>query len=404
MTHSHAPHDLDADGAELFHDHGDGLHSHGPGGHSHAADGHHHTSVDPGRLHLRGVVLPEGVERDLWIVDGLLGFEPVADATTVSGRCWILPGLVDAHCHIGLNHAGAVGRDEAETQALTDRDAGTLLVRDAGSPADTHWIDDRDDLPRVIRAGRHIARPKRYIRNFAEEVDPDELVATVERQVARGDGWIKLVGDWIDREVGDLAPLWPKEVARQAIKRAHELGARVTAHCFEEQSVADLVDVGIDGIEHGTGISDEVIDQMAARQVALVPTLVNLQNFPDFAAAGEAKFPTYAAHMRQLFATRYEVLGKAREAGVPIFAGTDAGGQMAHGLIAHEVGQLAHLGDAEFALGAASWRARQWLGRPGIEHGASADLVVYDANPLEDLSVVHHPKLVILRGRVVLTR
>ena len=88
---------------------------------------------------------------------------------------------------------------------------GALLLRDAGSPADTRWMDDRPDLPRLIRAGRHIARPKRYLRNFGAEVEPDELVAEVERQAARSDGWIKLVGDWIDREIGDLSPLWPVE-------------------------------------------------------------------------------------------------------------------------------------------------------------------------------------------------
>ena len=55
----------------------------------------------------------------------------------------------------------------------------------------------------------------RYLRNYAAEVEPDQLVAEVERQAARGDGWIKLVGDWIDRELGDLAPLWPPAVARR---------------------------------------------------------------------------------------------------------------------------------------------------------------------------------------------
>jgi len=355
-------------------------------------------------MHLRGVVVPSGEIQDLWIDEGVIRTEPVEHAITIATEGWILPGLVDAHCHIGLNRAGAVDRDEAEQQALTDRDAGTLLVRDAGSPADTHWIDEREDLPRIIRAGRHIARPKRYIRNFADEVDPEDLVATVEKQVARGDGWVKLVGDWIDRDKGDLAPLWPAEVAQQAIDKAHELGARVTAHCFEEQSVAELVAAGIDGIEHGTGLSDEVIEQMAARGVALVPTLVNLENFPDIAASGEAKFPRYAAHMRDLYARRYETLGKAREAGVPIFAGTDAGGTMAHGLIAAEVAQLTTIGSNEFAVGAASWRAREWLGVPGIEEGASADLLVLDADPLIDVRALSRPTHIILRGRVVASR
>src|SRR5215210_6093288 len=128
------------------------------------------TLVDPARLHLRGVVLPDGETRDLWLVDGKVSTTPVRDACTVLDRGWIMPGLVDAHCHVGLAADGAVPQDEAERQALADRAAGALLLRDAGSPADTRWIDDRTDLPKIIRAGRHIARPKRYLQNYGEEV------------------------------------------------------------------------------------------------------------------------------------------------------------------------------------------------------------------------------------------
>ena len=78
----------------------------------------------------------------------------------------------------------------------------------------------------------------------------------MERQAARGDGWVKLVGDWIDREVGDLARCGRSEAARAAIDRAHELGCRVTAHVFGEQALDELVEAGIDGIEHGTGLTD----------------------------------------------------------------------------------------------------------------------------------------------------
>ena len=353
------------------------------------------------RLHLRGVLLPGGEHTDLWLVDGVLRTEPVADAVTISSGGWILPGLVDAHCHIGLGAQGAVSSDVAEAQAGADRDAGTLLVRDAGSPVDTHWIDAREDLPRIIRAGRHIARPTRYIRGYAEEVEPEALIAEVARQAVRGDGWVKLVGDWIDRDRGDLAPLWPQSVAAAAIAKAHELGARVTAHCFGEESVHQLVRAGIDGIEHGTGLDHDTIALMAERRVALVPTMVNLENFPSFADAGEARFPAYAAHMRALHARRFATITAAVEAGVPVFAGTDAGGTIPHGLIGKEVVMLAGLGGAEFALGAASWRAREWLGAPPLVDGAWADLVVYAADPRRDPGVTRHPALVILRGRVV---
>jgi imidazolonepropionase-like amidohydrolase len=88
---------------------------------------------------------------------------------------------------------------------------------------------------------------------------------------------------------------------------------------------------------------------------------------------------------------------------VPIYAGTDAGGVLPHGLIAAEVVELAALGlSAEDALGAASWRARDWLGRPSrLDDGAPADFVVYGADPLSDLGVLAAPERIVLRGRVV---
>jgi imidazolonepropionase-like amidohydrolase len=354
------------------------------------------------RLHFAGVVLPEGDYRDLWVVDGVIRTEAISSAQTVAIGVWLMPGLVDAHCHVGLERQGAVPDERAEEHAIADRDAGALLLRDAGSPADTRWIDRRTDLPKIIRAGRHIARPKRYLRNYGEEVEPDELVAEVERQAARGDGWVKLVGDWIDREVGDLAPLWPTDVAEAAIARAHELGCRVTAHVFGEQAARELVAAGIDGIEHGTGIDEATTAVMAERQVALVPTMIQLDNFEMYARTGEEKFPAYASHIRALYASRLERFARALDAGVPIYAGTDAGGFLPHGLVGKEIAALAQFSSAEYALGAGSWRARAWLGHPPtLTDGAPADFVVFDADPRLDLGVMRVPRHVILRGTLI---
>jgi imidazolonepropionase-like amidohydrolase len=353
-------------------------------------------------IRVTGVVLPEGERRDLYVVDGRVTYDAPRDAQTVA-EGWVVPGLVDAHCHVGLDAQGAVDEPTQEQQALDDRDAGTLLIRDCGSAADTRWIDDRDDLPRIIRAGRHLARPKRYIRNYAHEIEPDELSAYVAQEAKRGDGWVKLVGDWIDRDVGDLAPLWPREALEQAMATAHELGARVTAHVFGEHALPDLIESGIDCIEHGTGLSPDLVDTMAARGVALVPTVKQLERFPIYASQAGEKFPGYARHMTDLFERRRDTILAAHEAGVAVYAGTDAGGVLPHGLIGQEVAELGEYGlSAHDALGAASWRARGWLGlNATLEEGAPADFVVYPTDPLADLGVVSTPARIVLRGRVV---
>jgi imidazolonepropionase-like amidohydrolase len=355
-------------------------------------------------LHLSGVVLPDGEHHELWVRDGRITFEPVPGAETVSRGGWLVPGLVDAHCHVGIGMGGVhvEDREGLREQALAERAAGVLALRDCGSPVDTRALDEEPDLPRIIRAGRHIARSRRYIPGLAVELEPAGLAAEVRMQAGRGDGWVKLVGDWIDRGVGDLAPEWPREAIEAAIATAHAAGARVTAHTFGTDALPDLITAGIDCIEHGTGLTEELVAEMARRGTAVVPTLVNVENFPGFAAAGEQKFPSYASTMRRLYAHSGAVVRAAFEAGVPVFAGTDAGGGIRHGRIADEVRALHAAGlPAEAALAAASWSARSWLGLPCIEEGAPADVVVYDTDPRADLDVLRRPQRMLLRGRVV---
>jgi imidazolonepropionase-like amidohydrolase len=350
---------------------------------------------------LRGVALPSGESVELWVdASGRLTDEPVLGAETLVDGGWIVPGLVDAHCHVGLGPQGPVDLEEADAQARTDRDAGALLLRDCGSPLDTTPLQARTDLPEIIRAARHVARPKRYISGLAAELDdPALLPEVVAEQAAAGDGWVKLVGDWIDRSVGDLAPLWPDDVLVAAIEAAHAAGARVTAHVFGTDALPGLIGAGIDCIEHGTGLTDGLIAEMARRGTALVPTLINVETFPGIAASA-GRYPTYAAHMLALHEGASGIVGKAVEAGVPVYAGTDAGGSITHGRIADEVAALQAAGHPD-ALGAASWTAREWLGRPSLQAGHPGDLVVYRQDPRVDLSVLREPALVLLRGTPV---
>ncbi len=352
-------------------------------------------------LKFSGPVLPDGEVRHLYVVDGQITFDPPHGAeSAVQG--WIVPGLVDAHCHLGLDDAGAVSEEETEQQAIDDRNAGALLIRDCGSAADTRWIHDRDDLPRLVRCGRHIAATKRYIRNYAHEVQPEDLAAYATQEARNSDGWVKLVGDWISRETGDLAPSFPADAFAAAIAAAHAEGAKVTAHCFGPDVLPGLINAGIDCIEHGTGLSEDLIESMVASGTALVPTIMQLDKFPEHASAGQERFPDYAATMVDLYARMPQTIMAAYDAGVAIFAGSDGGGLSRHGNIAGEVAALHRIGiPAADALAAASWRAREWLGFDGLTEGASADFVVYPRDPRTDLSVLRTPLAVVLRGRVV---
>lgn len=354
-------------------------------------------------LHVRGVVLPDAVERDLWVVDGCLTTEPVPGAETVADRGWVLPGLVDAHCHLGIARGAApvTDLDTARALARTDRDAGVLMIRDAGSPLPYAELDDEPDLPRLVRAGRHLAPARRYLPGIALECDADSLAARALEQARAGTGWVKLVGDWIDRDAGDLSPTYDDETVARAVAAAHEAGARVAVHTFSEEALPGLVAAGVDSVEHGTGLSPDLVETMARLGTALVPTMLNVATF-DAIAERAGRFPAYAEHMRALGRGFPAVVRAAYEAGVPIYVGTDAGGGIEHGLAAEEMLLLHGAGmRAEDVLAAGSWGAREWLGLPGIAEGAPADLVVYDADPRADLRVLREPRRIVLRGRVV---
>src|SRR5918997_6095062 len=356
-------------------------------------------------LHVRGVVLPDDEVRDLWLVGDRLTLEPVPGAETIADGGWIVPGLVDAHCHLGIAlGARPVGSlDEARDLAGRDRDAGVLALRDAGSPYPYPELDDEPGIPRLVRAGRHVAPPKRYLRDIGIEVEAADVAATVTAQAKAGTGWVKLVGDWIDRNVGELAPSWDAGTMAAAVEAAHAAGARAAVHTFSEEGVEIMVRAGVDSVEHGTGLSLDLIDEMARRGTALVPTMINIRTFGGIAEQARAKFTGYADHMLALRDGFPAVVRAAYEAGVPVYVGTDAGGGIDHGLAAEEMLLLheqAGMSPID-VLAAASWGAREWLGFPGLVEGGLADLTVYPEDPRTDLRVVRTPSRVVLRGRVI---
>lgn len=353
-------------------------------------------------LHMRVVWLPEDRTRDIYIHGDYLSFEPIAGAETIATSGYALPGLVDAHCHIGIRR-GALpieSLDQARTLARIDRDAGVLTIRDAGSPFPYPELEDETDLPRLIRAGQHIAASRRYLRGLGLECEPHEVVAAAAQEAKKGSGWVKLVGDWIDRDRADLAPSFEPDVLAAAIAAAQAEGAKVAVHTFSEEAVRIVVEAGADSVEHGTGLAPDLLDDMARRGTALIPTMINIDNFDDIADQAQTKFPTYADHMRQLKAGFPGVVAAALAAGVRVYVGTDAGGSVDHGLAAEEVLNLHHRAGMSTTdvLAAASWKSREWLGLPSH----LGDAVVYQNDPRDDLRVLREPERIVLRGQIIL--
>jgi imidazolonepropionase-like amidohydrolase len=344
--------------------------------------------------HLRGRVLPDDVERDVWVVEGRLAFEPGAaaeGATTVAADVWLLPGLVDVHAHLSLAsplpHAPPEERVRASAQQ--HRDAGVLAIREPGSPDHASTgLGPAEGLPRVVTAGRFLAPPGRYFPGLAREVHDDALPEAALEELRVSGAWVKLIGDSSLPGPG-VTPTYGRDAVTETVRRVHDAGGRVAVHCALPEVVQLGIEAGVDSLEHGSFIRADQVGALAASGAVLVPTL-------SINEAIRGLIPDASALDGQP-----EALCAAVDAGVPILAGTDAG-MGPHGLVRREVALLREAGIGPIdALAAASWAARRFLGLPVIEEGAPADLTAYAVDPREDLGALAAPTTVFLDGRLV---
>lgn len=359
--------------------------------------------------HLCGTVIVDDACElsELWVVDGRIVLQEECALAALNGRNaekltgYVFPGLVDVHCHVGQSaDGGAASREETLEQLRVEQDAGVLLIRDLGVPGDTSWIKSYSHIPQVIRCGRHIARPKRYLRGLAVEIDdPHQLPIEVERQAKTGIQWVKIVADWIDRSQGaeaDLRPLWSKDILLDAVAAAHENNARLACHAFATEGIDWLLEAKVDDIEHATGLQEEHLQECKLQGIALTPTAIQVENFLDISKQA-TKYPVYRKHMEKLYAQRAEQVLKIGYSGAPLLMGSDAGITNAHGSLPKELEICVKYGlPAKNVMASATYEARKYLGYAGIAEGKPADLVVYSDDPRKNISTVFHPEKVIV--------
>lgn len=343
---------------------------------------------------VRGVVLPEREERTFWIDGDRLRTDPVPGGDLIVDGGWLLPGLTDVHTHPGSTDTPEDPFDEAVLrQHLVDhREAGVLLVRTPGTAARLpDWVETDPDLPRVRSAGRWLATPRRFVPGYGREVTEEELVAAAVEEATAAHGWCKIHADW-----GFDYPALPFDVVREVVTAVHAIGGRVAAHCQTAQGTRNAVLAGVDSLEHGWFLDQELIGEMVRNGTAFVPTLTVFQD--NLAAVREREPSPRRDWWLAGGEATLDTVRAAVDAGIMVLAGTDS---YPCGTIATEVDWLIRGGlSPEAAVGAASWTARSWLGLPGLVDGAPADLVVYDTDPTLDPTVLAHPSAIILRGRV----
>ncbi len=360
---------------------------------------------------------------DLVFSDRVVRDRPASrDVTELGQGLYILPGMIDAHAHLMTSpRLGESGYTESwrlspgqrrrriREHLATQGRAGIAAVRDMGAASgDVVEVARRrrgPARPFLQAAGRFIAPPRRYPAGVAHEVrGATSLASTAHEEASRGGGWVKLIGDYLDRDDPGRNPEgeWTREEIAAAVTAAHAVQAKVAIHAMTAAVAQHAIDAGVDTVEHGCGLEDADLQHMATLGIAWTPTLAAFAHLLDRIRAGEPLLP--AAFMERSVERLRWLVSRAAAAGVVMLCGTD--GILRHGDVALEVLALADAGlNHEAALRAATVDAWMFLGLGApLQDGSPADALVFERNPLDDPRLLLRPSYVIRAGRVLSPR
>jgi imidazolonepropionase-like amidohydrolase len=265
---------------------------------------------------------------------------PAGTKTIAMTGKWLIPGLMNMHVHLGLKLPGAAGdslvneSDTAEVLRMAGNARRSLLsgvttLRLVGEDHGTDFalrraIDSGEVIgPRIKTAGEIIVPTGGH--GSLEADGPYGLAHAVREQIKQGADWIKIaISGGISDSHGDIsaAPMTDEEMST-LIEVAHRNGIRVTAHNGSNEAAKQALRFGIDGFEHGYHLKMDVLKDMKAKGVWLVPTIVVTQ-------PGALEFyrkigspPWYLERVKITGADHWEMLQNAIRLGVKIALGTD---------------------------------------------------------------------------------
>jgi len=353
-----------------------------------------------------------------------IGPDSAADLVDVSvveaDGAAVLPGLIDAHVHLSLDATidgiDSVAEDAMEVVRARSFDnaarllaAGITTARDQGSPGGVAievaaaQRDGRIVAARIMAAGRGITPTGGHGWMLGVEADgPDAIRRAVATEVERGAEIIKLfpTGGVLGTGSHGYEVVMSADELGAAAEEAHRLGVLVGAHIHGPEGIEMALDAGIDTIEHATGITAAQARRAASQGVALVPTLTGIDVMQDQADLLPSDLLERAG---EVGAAQSEGIRVAIAEGARVLAGTDSGTPFnPPGLLPREMRLLAALGMGNAgAVAAATSLVADTLrikDRGVVRPGAFADLLLVDGNPLDDLTALEHPRLVVQDG------
>ena len=365
-----------------------------------------------------------------------------SDATEIdlSGKT-LLPGFIDCHVHIMGNpdprlsprpsnvpiRDGAYLKGRALLQAVqacrSTLQAGFTTIRDLGAPNEVFAL--RDSLfageivgPRLLSAGKGITHTgghgTEYSNDMAHVVDgADEVLKAIRYQAVAGADAIKIIG-------GTRPALSPPFRGRAGyttdelipgVEEAHQAGLKVAAHAHSHtEGIKNCIRAGVDSIEHGFPLDEEAADMMAERGTFLCPTLSVVPAAAQAIEEGLWTYPGSEEQVKRMETYARNTIALAKQAGVKVALATDAAMPLVfHGDNAHEFELMVEYGLSPMeSIIAGTRNAADNIGLLDdigtVEVGKSADLVVVDGNPLEDITALRDPSnitLVMKEGSIV---